>query len=375
MADAEQVREGPVALVVGTRKGLFMARSDAEREHWILDGPHVAGYEIQSAFLDPRDTRFGYAAAHHPVWGIHIYATDDGGRHWEALPEVPRHGMDDQDPRNLRMVWCLAPGAASEPETVYAAIEPPGLFVSRDSGRTWTPLEAFNRHPTRDLWHPAKGGLAVHSVQVDPNDPQRIQLALSAGGVYRSVDGGASFDPANSGVRAPYLPQRNPEAGHCVHRLLMHPANTQRLYQQSHNGTYVSSDGGENWREITNGLPSDFGYALATDPRDPNTVYTIPEASSQFRATVDGRLRVYRSRDAGGSWTELTQGLPQRNVFVTILRDGMDADDRHPNGVYFGTSSGHLFASRDDGRSWSLIAGFLPGILSVKACRAPEEET
>ena len=355
-----------IAVLVGTRKGLFVARSDALRRRWRLEGPHLAGYEIQAAFLDPRQPRRGFAAAHHPVWGIHLYRTDDAGRSWQALAEVPRHGRDD-GPDSLRMIWSLAPGAADRPETLYAGIEPAGLFRSTDAGASWEPLTGFNEHPTRSTWAPAKGGLAVHSVQVDPHEPRRLYVALSAGGVFRSDDDGAQWRPLNQGVRAPYLAGDAPPSGHCIHRLLVHPARPGRLYQQSHHGTYRSDDHGEHWHEITTDLPSDFGYALATDPRDADTLYTVPEQSSQFRATVDGRLRVYRSRDAGASWIPLTAGLPQSNVFVTILRDGLGDDGLEPLGLYLGTSSGHLFASRNGGDSWSLVAGYLPGILCVRA--------
>lgn len=355
-----------MALLVGTRKGLFIARGDETRREWRLEGPHLAGYEIQAAFLDRRRPGRGYAAAHHPVWGIHVYRTDDCGRDWEALAEVPRHGSDD-GPDSLQMIWSLAPGPADAPDTLYAGIEPAGLFVSHDAGESWRPLPGFNSHPTRPAWSPAKGGLAVHSVQVDPVERNRLYVALSAGGIFRSDDAGASWRALNRGIRAPYLPETEPEAGHCVHRLLVHPAGGGRLYQQSHHGTYRSDDHGEHWQEITAGLPSDFGYALATDPRDPDRLFTVPEQSSQLRATADGRLRVFRTDDGGSHWRAQTEGLPQENVFVTILRDGLAGDGLDPLGLYLGTSSGHLFASRDGGEHWTLVAGFLPGILCVGA--------
>lgn len=358
--------EHTIQLLIGTRKGLFTATSDPERIHWQIHGPLIPGYEIQSAWLDPRNPNVGYAAAHHRVWGIHIYRTEDGGATWHSLREVPRHGRDDTA-ENLKMIWCLAPGEADEPDTLYAGIEPPGIFTSRDRGETWSALPGFHNHPTNTAWSPARGGLAVHSLQVEPGNPRSLYVALSAGGVYHSADAGASWQPINQGVRAPYLGRNDAEAGHCVHRILQHPAERRRLYQQSHHGTYVTDDGGKQWREISAGLPSDFGYALATDPADPDVVYTLPEQSSQFRATVDGKIRVYRSRDAGRNWQALTQGLPQDNAFVTILRDGMDSDRMQPLGLYFGTSSGHLFSSRDGGDHWHLIDGFLPGILSVRA--------
>lgn len=365
MSGAQAASEA-IAVLVGTRKGLFIARADAGREHWRVEGPHLAGYEVQSAFLDPRRPGVGFAAAHHPVWGIHVYRTEDHGRHWTPLAEVPRHRRDD-GPESLQMIWCLAPADRARPQRVYAGIEPPGVFVSDDDGRHWEAFGGFNQHPDRAHWSPAKGGLAVHSVQADPHRPNRLYAALSAGGVYRSDDDGGHWRALNRGVRAPYLPGQAPACGHCIHRLLVHPARDGRLYQQSHHGTYRSDDHGEHWHEITAGLPSDFGYALATDPRDPDVLYTVPEDSSQFRATVGGRLRVYRTRDAGTSWEPLTAGLPQENVFVTILRDGLDSDGLAPLGLYLGTSSGHLFASRDGGDHWSLVAGFLPGILCVRA--------
>jgi len=357
---------GRVALLIGTRKGLFIARADHARERWHIEGPHLAGHEIQRAFLDPRDGRTGYAAAHHPIWGIHIHRSTDAGHSWQSLTEVPRHGIDD-DPASLQTIWGLAPGAAAEPDTLYAGIEPPGLFVSRDRGASWRRLDAFHTQPTSTLWHPAKGGCAVHSLMVDPADGRRLFVALAAGGVYRSLDAGASWQPCNAGVRAPYLPGRAPVAGHNDHSLRLHPAQPQRLYRYSHTGVWRSDDAGDSWTEITAGLPADFGYALALDPRAPDTLFTIPEDSSQFRATVDGRLRVYRSDDAGASWHALTAGLPQSHCYVTVLRDGMDSDGLDPLGVYFGTSSGHVYASRDRGAHWAALDCILPPILTINA--------
>ena len=353
-----------VAVLIGTRKGLFIARSSSDREQFRIEGPHLAGYEIQRAFLDPRSAgRRGYAAAHHPIWGIHIYRTDDGGRTWYPLDAVPSHA-DDDDPAHLKTIWGLAPGPDSEPETIYAGIEPPGLFVSRDGGHSWVRRDAFHTQPTANRWHPAKGGCAVHSLAASG---QRLYLAMAAGGTYRSDDAGASWRPCNRGIRAPYLPEANAPAGHNDHTLRMHPGNPDRLYRQSHTGTWRSDDGGESWTEITAGLPSDFGYALGLDPSDPDILFTIPEDSSQFRATVDGALRVFRTDDAGASWNALTRGLPQENCFVTVLRDGLDTDGLDPIGVYFGTSSGQVYASRDRGESWQCLPAILPPILCVQA--------
>lgn len=354
-----------VKLVIATRKGLFVARS-VDRVEWALDGPHIAGYEIQSAWLDPRDPRRGYAAAHHPVWGIHVYASEDGGASWQPLPEIPRHRADE-GPESIRTLWCLAPGPAHAPATLYAGIEPPGLFVSTDGGHAWQRCPGFDEHPTAGHWHPAKGGLAVHSVQLDGEDPRRLYAALCAGGCYRSDDGGETWQPINAGVRAPYLAEPHPVAGHNEHRLLAHPRRGGRLFRQSHVGTWISDDAGDSWREITGGLPSDFGYALATDAAAPDTLFCIPEASTQMRFPVDGRLRVYRTEDGGASWAALTRGLPQSHVYCTILRDGLDSDHLDPLGLYFGTSGGHVFASRDRGEHWRQVFDYLPPILSVKA--------
>lgn len=359
-----------VTVLVGTRKGLFMARSDAERRDWKLDGPLLAGYEINQAFLDPRVPGVGYAVAEHLIWGRHVYRSADYGRSWQPLRDIPRHHADE-GAASVKHLWSIAPGAASEPQTIYAGIEPPGLFVSRDAGATWQPVRAFNEHIDRATWSPAKGGLAVHSICVDPRNADRIYLALSAGGVYRSLDGGATFAAINRGVRAPYLARPDAASGQCVHRILLHPADPQRLYQQGHCGTYRSDDGGAHWVEISAGLPSDYGYALATDPADPDSLWVIPEESTQFRATVGGRIRVYRTRDGGRNWRALEDALPQRNAYVTILREGLANDALSPCGLYFGTSSGHLFASADAGDHWQLVSGFLPGILCISAFTMP----
>ncbi len=355
-----------IVLLVGTQKGLFLFHSSRKRKQWRIDGPHIAGYEILHAWLDPRDPATGYAAANHTVWGVHVYHTNDSGQSWSSLPEGPCHKPGEYDP-SLNAIWFLAPGPKEEPLKLYAGIDPPGLFVSWNRGSTWEPLPGLNRHPTRPSWEPARGGFSVHSIYVDPTDSQRIYAAVSAGGAFRSEDGGESWKPINRGVRAENLPQRYPETGHNIHRLLMHPSRSERLYRQCYNGTYRSNDRGDSWLEITAGLPSDFGYALATDPRDPDTVFVIPEEGQHMRATVGGRLQVYRSRSAGREWEALTCGLPQEYVYVTVLREAMTTDGLDPCGVYFGTSSGHLFASSDNGEHWELIAGFLPRILSVQA--------
>ncbi|MGH7481742.1 MAG: WD40/YVTN/BNR-like repeat-containing protein [Longimicrobiales bacterium] len=354
-------------LFVGTRRGLFLMDSGESRRDWTIRGPLLEGREVYDALLDPRDGRTAWAATAHGVWGAHVHRSEDGGQSWQVLEATPHY----DDARGLKAIWSLAPGHVSEPDTLFAGIEPAGLFRSDDLGRTWRGVDGLNEHRTNATWQPAGGGLALHSVHVDPRSARRMVCALSAGGVYRSDDGGASWRPANQGLRADFLPTPQPESGHCVHKLRQHPLEPDRLYQQNHCGVYRSDDGGGSWTEITAGLPSEFGYALAIDAQDPDVAYVIPEKSSHLRAVVDGRLRVYRTADGGASWRALTDGLPQEHAWVTVLREALTTDALRPGGVYFGTSGGHVFASADGGETWSLPAGFLPRVLSITVSDVP----
>lgn len=357
-------QDSAVRLFVGTQKGLFRLQSDRKRERWSLDGPYIEGYEVIHTCISPSDRDTLYAAVRHSVWGAHIYVSRNGGDSWSPLEGVPHH----QEPRGgaaLKAVWYLA--HTPDADRLYAGIDPAGLFCSDDEGASWQAVSGLNDHPTNSTWEPSRGIFAVHSVHIDPRDPDRMCAAVSAGGVYRSLDGGATWSPANAGVRAENLPTRYPETGHNVHRVVMHPRKPDRLYRQCYNGTYRSDDFGASWTEITGGLPSDFGYAIATDPADPDTVFQVPESSAHMRAPVDGRLRVFRSPDAGATWASMSDGLPQAHVYVTVLREAMDTDRMEPCGLYFGTSGGHLFGCPAPDREWRLLAGFLPRILSVRA--------
>ena len=350
-------------LLVGTEKGLFRIPVGADRSTLQIDGPHLAGWRIQHVVASPQRPGELLAAVDHPVWGSHLHRSDDGGRRWTSLDATPqhppaRHGLP------LRAVWHLA--WAPDGGRLYAGIDPAGLFTSDDRGASWQDVPALNEHPTRAAWEPSRGLFALHSICVDRQDPVRVVIAVSAGGVYRSEDGGASWQPCNAGVRAEHLPERYPVAGHNVHRVVMHPADGRRLYRQCYNGTYRSDDGGATWTEITAGLPSDFGYAIACDPFAPGTVWQVPVSSSHLRTTVDGKLRVYRSDDAGRHWASVSTGLPQQHAYVTVLRDAMDADAQARGRVAFGTSSGHVFLTRNGGERWELVAEFLPRVSTVR---------
>lgn len=355
-------------LLVGTRKGLFRA-SRRGGGRWELEGPWIAGHEVYHVRFDPRDGRTGWAAARHEVWGAHLFRTGDRGESWETLPGRP--SFPEASGRRVTAIWHLAGGTGGEATSggpsLYAGVEPAALFRSRDGGESWRWLRSLEDHPTRSAWQPARGGLALHSIQIDPRRPRRIYVAISAGGCYRSEDGGESWRALNRGVRADFLPTRYPEAGQCVHSLRIHPARPDRLYQQNHCGTYRSDDRGENWTEITPGLPSDFGYVIRLDPSDPDRCWVIPEESSHMRSVCDGRLRLFETTDAGESWEPRTRGLPQQRAYVSVLREALATAEPGPE-LYFGTSSGHLFAGAG-GMEWRQVASFLPKILCVTALR------
>jgi hypothetical protein len=354
-----------VHLFIGTRRGLFVARADRSRAAWSLSAPLLAGREVYHADIDAR-TGIVWACSAHRVWGAHVHRSSDGGRTWDTLAAAPHH----DDERGVIAIWQIAPGGAHESSELWAGIEPAGLFVSRNHGAAWSAVTSLNTHATAGTWQPAGGALALHSIHVGPG--HRILCAVSAGGAYRSDDRGATWRAINSGVRAAFLPSSRAEAGHCVHRLIVHPQDGARAYQQNHCGVYRSDDGGESWTEITAGLPSDFGYAAAIDARDPDALFVVPEESSHMRTAVAGRLRVFATRDAGATWRSMSDGLPQTNAWVSVLRNGLATDGLDPLGIYLGTSGGHVFASRNGGATWTMIAGFLPRILSVSA--APVDE-
>ncbi len=362
------VRPGSVVTMVGTMKGAFLLRSDSERRDWEVGGPYFPGRAIYALALDQRNGRQRlWAAVNSSFWGSYLSTSDDFGRTWSE-PDTYTVKFPAEADNSIKQIWQIVSGNADEPETLYCGVEPAALFRSDDAGKSWTLVQGLYDHPHRPQWQPGGGGLCLHTILSDPANPKRMHIAISTGGVYRTDDGGSTWKPRNLGVRAQFLPPENwyPEFGQCVHKIVSHPTNPNRLFLQNHWGLYKSEDGGDSWTDIANGVPSDFGFALEIDPHDPNTAYIIPLESDEFRCTPEAKLRVYRTRNAGESWEALTEGLPQENAFETVLRDALVADSLAPAGLYFGTRNGKLFASHNGGDSWQAIAEGLPPIVCVK---------
>ena len=362
-----QAKTGDVVLMVGTTKGAFLFRSDGERARWEMDGPHFAGEQVYAMAMDQRGGRpTMWAGPGNPFFGYTLRRSDDLGASWSGKEERPVKFPEGSD-LSLNGIWQIRPGRASEPERIFLGVEPACLFETRDGGESFEPVEGFLRHEHRPKWTPGAGGLCMHTILPDPEDADRMLVAFSTGGVYRTDDGGTSWQPRNRGVRAEFLPDKHPEFGQCVHKVVHHPDRPERLFLQNHWGLYRSDDWGDSWQDIADGVPSDFGFAMAMHPHDPDTVYIVPLESDGFRCTPEAKLRVYRTRDAGGSWEPLASGLPQEDAYETVLRDAMDTDASPSAGVYFGTRSGRLYGSSDGGDSWTAIREGLPPVVCVKA--------
>ena len=355
-------------LLVGTMKGAFLLRSNAEHGKWDVGGPYFPGQAVYAMAYDDRKGRSRlWAATNSMHWGAVLSSSDNFGRTW-TQPETYNVKFPPAAETSVKQIWQIALGHAEEQDTLYCGVEPAALFKSTDAGETWVLVQGLYDHPHRPLWMPGGGGLCLHTILPDRENKQRMHVAISTGGVYRTDDGGETWEARNVGVRSQFLPPENwyPEFGQCVHKIVSHPSRPHRLFLQNHWGLYRSDDGADSWNDIANGVPSDFGFAMVIDPHDPNTTYIIPLESDEFRCTPDAKLRVYRTRNAGESWEALAKGLPQENAFETVLRDGMAADKMEPTGLYFGTRSGKLFGSNDGGESWGLMVQGLPAVVCVK---------
>jgi photosystem II stability/assembly factor-like uncharacterized protein len=350
-----------VLVLVGTRKGAFIFESDGTRRDWKLSGPFCQTWPINHVIGDPQ-TGTIYAGGGDSWFGPAVWKSADLGRSWTHSSQGLAYEAG-QEP--IASVWSVH----AVNGTLYAGVQPAGLFRSDDGGETWTPLNGLQQHPTRPEWMAGGAGLILHSIVVDRADTDRLWVGISSAGVFHSADGGRTWEPRNKGTRADYMPedQRYPEFGQCVHNVAMAAGESDLLYQQNHCGMYRSEDGGKSWISIEKGLPSTFGFPTAPHPRDPGTVFMLPlNGDTAGRYMPDARAAVWRTRDRGESWTDLRNGLPQENAFFGVLRQALATDHAEPAGVYFGTSGGTLFASDDEGESWKPIAEHMPAILSVE---------
>ena len=353
-------RTATVSVWVGTRKGAFVFRS-TNRKSWDIDGPFFRGWEVNHVAADPRDPKRIYAAVNSAWFGPHIHASANGGKTWK--PSDEGFEIKSLPETKLARAWHIEPGHADRPGEVWAGADPGVLFRSDDWGKGWQEVTSLNTHATRAKWTPGGGGMMVHSIQCLSKDS--IVVGLSAAGAFRSGDGGATWTPHNGGVRADFLPKKFPEVGQCVHHLLAHPRKPNQLYQQNHCGVYRARIDASNWTDISRGLPTRFGFCMAVPAEEDETLFTVPIEGSNFRCNRKGRLQVGRSRDGGKSWTLLGKGLPQKNAYLLVLREAMASDAQSPAGVYFGTTGGQVFYTRDAGDSWHALAEHLPPVYSV----------
>ncbi len=391
-----------IRVLVGTRKGAFILTSDENRQDWQVDGPHFPGWEVYHVNDSPADPDRLYASQTSSWFGQVIQRSDDGGKTWStpgSRPEdlVGEHGMPtgesnkfvydtseetgapltthmwydgSQHPWEFARVWHLEPDL-EDPDTCYAGVEDAALFKTTDGGKTWFELAGVRGHNTGEGWHPGAGGMCLHTIVLDPKNRDRIFVAISAVGTFRSEDGGKTWAAVNKGLVSDYIPDPTAEVGHCVHNVSIHPSNPDTLFMQKHWDVMRSDDGGDTWREVSGNLPSDFGFPIAVHPHEPETIYVVPITSDSLRWPVDAKLRVYRSRAGGDDWEPLTNGLPQEHCYVGVLRDAMATDQLEDAGIYFGTTGGQVYATRDAGDHWEPILRDLPAVLSVEVQTIP----
>jgi photosystem II stability/assembly factor-like uncharacterized protein len=367
-----------IRVLVGTRKGAFVLTSDGKRQHWDVAGPHFGGWEIYHLKGSPADPNRIYASQSSGWFGQLIQRSNDGGKTWEPVGKDFRYEGDPgthlwydgtPHPWEFKRVWHLEP-SLTDPDTVHAGVEDAALFRSTDGGQSWHELPAL-RSISGSKWQPGAGGMGLHTILFDPCNPQRIFIAISAAGTFRSDDAGLTWKATNRGLRSEHIPDPTAEVGHCVHRIAMHGARPNVLFMQKHWDVMRSDDAGDSWHEISGNLPTDFGFPIDVHAHEPNTVYVVPIKSDSEHYPPEGKLRVYRSRAGGNEWEPLTNGLPQSNCYVNVLRDAMSIDTLDPCGIYFGTTGGQVYCSPDGGEHWSPIVRDLPAVVSVEVQTLP----
>jgi hypothetical protein len=382
-----------VRVLVGTRKGAFILTSDGKRDKWAVSGPHFAGWELYHGKGSPVDPNRLYASQSSGWFGQVIQRSDDGGKTWHqpgtpvgqpAEPGPPKgesnkfaydaaakplttHQWYDgtQHPWEFKRVWHLEP-SLTDPNTVYAGVEDAAIFRSTDGGENWKELPGLRGHGTGPKWQPGAGGMCLHTIILDPSNPQRMWIAISAAGAFRTDDGGQTWKPINRGLKSQYIPDPNAEVGHCVHHIAMNPKRPGVLFMQKHWDVMRSDDAGDNWKDVGGNLPTDFGFVIDINAHEPETIYVVPIKSDSEHYVHEGKLRVFRSRTGGNEWEALTEGLPQKDCYVNVLRDAMAVDSLDKCGIYFGTTGGQVYASADAGDSWNPIVRDLPAVLSVE---------
>jgi photosystem II stability/assembly factor-like uncharacterized protein len=363
-----------VRVLVGTRKGAFILSADGKRQNWSVNGPHFGGWEIYHLKGSPADPNRIYVSQGSSWFGQLMQRSSDGGQTWETVgnkfayegtPGTHQWYDGTPHPWEFKRVWHLEP-SLNDPDVVHAGVEDAALFKTTDGGQTWSELPGLRTHQSGPHWAPGAGGMCLHTILIDPSKADRMFIAISAAGAFRSEDGGASWTPINRGLRSEQIPNPEAEVGHCVHRIAMHRSRPKTLFMQKHWDVMRSDDGGDSWREVSGNLPTDFGFVIDVHAQEPETIYVVPIKSDSEHYPPDGKLRVYRSRTGGSEWEALTNGLPQRDCYVNVLRDAMAVDALDKCGIYFGTTGGQVYGSADAGDTWAPIVRDLPPVLSVE---------